>query len=219
LPEGLGLFIDSTRMPNQAPVVAYYDRASGDLKVAKFNVQAGQFAAARVLDGSNGVDAGWSPSVTVDAKGVVQVAYIGKTTADELKFITDATNALPEVIDNGYRVVGQTVDGLPKPEFHFVGNDASIVVAPGIAGPFVTYQDATTQELLLAHKQPDGTWAHTSIAGGASSDSPWPGGYGFFASAAVAKDQLVMSSWVIDLPAADYRDSNWVEVFHHPLSL
>jgi hypothetical protein len=216
LPEGLGLFIDSARMPNQAPVIAYYDRANGDLKVAKFNAQAGQFAAARVLDGSNGIDAGWSPSVTVDAKGVVQVAYVGTSTADDLKYVTDATNALPEVIDDGYRIVGKTVDGLPKPEFHFVGDDASIVVAPGVAGPFVAYQDATTQELLLAHKQPDGKWAHTSIAGGTS---PWPGGYGFFASTAIGQDQLVMSSWVVNLPATDYRDSSWVEVFHHPLSL
>ncbi|HEX2690826.1 MAG TPA: MYXO-CTERM sorting domain-containing protein, partial [Kofleriaceae bacterium] len=219
LPEGLGLFVDSTRMPNQAPVVAYYDRGTGDLKLAKFNVQAGQFAQATVLDGSNGVDAGWSPSVTVDATGVVQVAYVSATTADDLRYKTDAGSALPEVIDDGYRIVGQTVDGLPKPEFHFVGNDASIVVAPGVAGPFVAYQDATTQELLLAHKQPDGTWAHASIAGGSNGATGWPGGYGFFASAALGKNQLVMSSWVINLPASDYRDSNWVEVFHHPLAL
>jgi hypothetical protein len=213
LPEGLGLFIDSARMSNQAPVVAYYDRAAGDLKIAKFNVQTGQFAAAKVLDGSNGVDAGWSPSVAVDAKGVVEVAYVGAT-ADDLKYITDVVNALPEVIDDGYRIVGQTVDGLPKPEFHFVGDDASLVLPP-TGGPFVAYQDATSQELLLAQRLADGTWAHASIAGGGTA----PGGYGFFAAAALDKDQLVISTWVINLPASDYRDSNWVEVIRHPLSL
>jgi hypothetical protein len=214
LPEGLGLFIDSARLPNQAPVVAYYDRSKGDLKVAKFNVQSGQFAAAAVLDGSNGVDAGWSPSIAVDAKGVVHVAYVGAT-ADDLKYVTDAPSALPEVIDDGYRIVGRTVDGLPKPEFHFVGDDAGIVLPPGGGGPFVVYQDSTTQELLLAQKQPNGTWTHASIAGGTD---PWPGGYGFFAADAIGKDQLVMSTWVVNLPAADFRDSNWVEVFSRPIT-
>lgn len=215
LPEGLGLFIDSARMPNQAPVVAYYDRSNGDLKLAKFNVQAGQFDAARVLDGSNGIDAGWSPSIAVDAQGVVHVAYVGAT-ADDLKYVTDATGALPEVIDDGYRVVGQTIDGLPRPEFHFVGDDASIVLSPTGGGPFVLYQDATTQELLLAHKQPDDKWTHISIAGGTD---PWPGGYGFFAAGAVNRDQLVMSTWVVNLPASDFRDSNWVEVFSRSIAI
>jgi hypothetical protein len=214
LPEGLGLFIDAARLPNQAPVVAYYDRARGDLKVARFNAQAGQFAAPKLLDGSNGVDAGWSPSIAVDAQGVVHVAYVGAT-ADDLKYVTDATSAVPEVIDDGFRIVGKTVDGLPKPEFHFVGDDSSIVLPPGGGGPLVVYQDSTTQELLLAQKQPDGKWTHTSIAGGTE---PWPGGYGFFAASTLGKDQLVMSTWVVNLPAADFKDKNWVEVFSRPLT-
>jgi len=214
LPEGLGLFIDSARMPNQAPVVAYYDRGSGDLKLAKFSAQAGQFATAKVLDGSSGVDAGWTPSVAVDTKGVVHVAYVDAT-ANDLKYVTDATGALPQVIDDGYRVDGQTVDGLPKPALHFVGDDASIVLPPS-GGPFVAYQDATTQELLLAQQQANGTWTHTSIAG---ATMPWPGGYGFFAATAVGKNQLVMSTWVINLPVGgDGPDSNWVEVFSRPLT-
>jgi hypothetical protein len=214
LPAGLGLFIDSARMPDQSPVVAYYDRSSGDLKVAKFNVKAGQFSPAKVLDGSNGVDAGWSPSIAVDAKGVVNVAYVGAT-ADDLKFVTDATGAVPQVVDDGYRIVGQTADGLPKPEFHFVGDDASLVLPAGGGAPFVVYQDSTTQELLLGHKQADGSWAHTSIAG---ATNPWPGGYGFFAAAAVGADQIVMSTWVINLPGSDDANSNWVEVFSRPLT-
>ena len=212
LPAGLGLFVDSARMPSQAPVVVYYDRGSGDLKLAKFNAQTGQFAAPRVLDGSNGVDAGWSPSVAVDARGVINVAYVG-TSADDLKYVTDATGAAPEVVDDGYRVAGQTVDGLPRPEFHFVGDDAGILLPLGGGAPFVVYQDATTQELLLAHKQDDGTWAHISIAG---ATTPWPGGYGFFASGAITGDRIVMSSWVINLPASVDADSSWVEVFSHP---
>ncbi len=71
LPGGLGLFVDSARNPtNQAPVVVYYDRTNGDLKLAKFNPASGQFATPVILDGTNGVDAGWSPSVQVDSTGV-----------------------------------------------------------------------------------------------------------------------------------------------------
>jgi hypothetical protein len=213
LPGGLGLFIDSARNPsNQAPVVAYYDRTNGDLKVSKFNPSSGQFATPVVLDGTNGVDAGWSPSVGVDANGVVNVAYVGATT-DDLKFTTDATNAPKEVIDDGYRIDGITVDGLPKPVFHFVGDDAGLVLA-GANGPRVVYQDATTQELLLAEKGQDGKWTHTSVAGGPQV-SPWPGAYGFFASAALSPTDVVMSTWVIDQPS----DENWVEVFLRPITI
>jgi hypothetical protein len=212
LPEGLGLFVDAARMPNQAPVVAYYDRTSGDLRLAKFNVQSGQFAAPRVLDGAGTVDAGWSPSVAVDRDGVVHVAYASPT-SHALKYVLDAPNAAPQVIDNGYRVVGKTPDGLDKPELHFVGDDASLVLPPDGGAPLVVYQDATTEELLLARQSADGTWAHTSIAG---ATDPWPGGYGFFAAGALGSSQLVMSSWVVNLH--DFADSNWVEVFTRPLT-
>jgi MYXO-CTERM domain-containing protein len=210
LPGGLGLFIDSARNPmNQAPVVAYYDRTNGDLKVSKFDPATGKFATPTVIDGTNGVDAGWSPSVQVDANGVINVAYVGATN-DDLKFTTDAAMAKKEVVDDGYRIVGMTVDGLPKPEFHFVGDDAGLVLPGNGANPMVVYQDATTQELLLATKGADGMWTRTSVAG---ATDPWPGAYGFFASAALSPTDLVMSSWVIDQP----NDDNWVEVFSQPL--
>ncbi|HEY5950263.1 MAG TPA: hypothetical protein VIV40_32440, partial [Kofleriaceae bacterium] len=208
LPGGLGLFVDSARNPtNQAPVVAYYDRTNGDLKLAKFNPMTGQFATPVILDGTNGVDAGWSPSVQVDANGVAHVAYVGAT-GDDLTYTTDASNATKEIVDDGYRIVGQTVDGLPKPEFHFVGDDAGLVLPAG-AGPMVVYQDSTTQEMLLAQKGLDGKWSHVSVAG---ATMPWPGAYGFFASAAVTSTDIVMSTWVINQP----EDDNWVEVFSKP---
>ena len=210
LPEGLGLFVDSGRMPNQAPVVVYYDRTNGDLKLAKFNVGSGQFGAPVRLDGAN-VDAGWSPSVAIDAQGVVHVAYVGST-QDDLKYITDAAGAMPQIVDDGYRLVGQTVDGLPKPEFHFVGDDASLVLANGTL-PMIAYQDATTQELLLATQQSDGSWTHISVAG---AGDPWPGGYGFFASGSLRTNELVISTWVINQPSTSPFENNWVEVFTRP---
>ena len=90
-----------------------------------------------------------------------------------------------------------------------------MVLPPGGGAPLVVYQDSTTQELLLAQKQPDGKWTHASIAGGTE---PWPGGYGFYAASALGKDQLVMSTWVVNLPAAEFQDKNWVEVFSRPLT-
>jgi MYXO-CTERM domain-containing protein len=204
LPEGLGLFIDSTRDLAGNPVVTYYDRSKGDLKVAKWNAGMATFDTAITLDGSDGVDVGWSPSVQVSPDGKVNVAYVSATT-DDLKYITEG--GMPEIIDDGYRIVGTTVDGLPKPEYHFVGDDAGLVLANG--SPTVVYQDATTQELLLATKNDNG-WTHQSIAG---ATQPWPGAYGFFASDALSATDLIMSSWVIDQPTGE----NWVEVFSRPI--
>ncbi|MEO6776506.1 MAG: hypothetical protein ABI467_26410, partial [Kofleriaceae bacterium] len=206
LPEGLGLFIDSSRdKATDAPVITYYDRANGDLKVAKYNMAAASFDTAITLDGSNGIDVGWSPSVQVGDDGKVRVAYVSATT-DDLKYIVEG--GTPEIIDDGYRIVGTTVDGLPKPEYHFVGDDAGLVLGNGV--PMVVYQDSTTQELLLAHRADDGTWTHESIAG---ATQPWPGAYGFFASDALDPTNLVMSTWVIDQPTGE----NWVEVFDRPI--
>ena len=206
LPGGLGLFVDSARNPtNQAPVVVYYDRTNGDLKLSKFNVASGQFAAPVVLDGSNGVDAGWSPTVAVDGNGVVHVAYVGAT-GDDLMYVTDAAGAAKEIVDNGYRIVGQTVDGLPKPEFHFVGDDANILLPPG-ADPVIVYQDATTQQVLMAQRA-GGIWSHVEV----TAHDPFPGAYGFFVAGALSATEIVMSTWVIDQPL----DDNWVEVLSKP---
>ena len=212
LPQGTGLFVDAARAPDQAPVVAYYDRSAGELKVSRFDAAAGQFAAPRVVDGGGGVDAGWSPSVAVDASGVAHVAY-ATTTGAELKWVSDAPGAQPQVVDSGYRIDGSTVDGLPQPSFHFLGADAGLVLAPD--GPRIVYQDATTQELVIAQQAADGSWSHASIAG---ATDPWPGGYGFFAAGALGNGQLVISTWVIDLPAKSVFDRDWVEVFSRPLS-
>ena len=199
LPDGLGLFVSSARNPvDQSPVVAYYDRGAGELKLATY---ANQTWTPSVLDGGSGADEGWMPSVAVDASGVAHVAY-ASSMANELKYVI--AGSAPTMIDNGYRISGTTVDNLPQPTFDFVGANAGLVLNGG--APYVAYQDATTQELLLGHQQSDGTWAHTSIAG---NTQPWPGAYGFFASDALQANNVVMSSWVVDQPTGE----NWVEVF------
>lgn len=203
LPEGLGLFVDLNRMPDHSPVIVYYDRSAGDLKLTKFDPANDRFNVSVVLDGTGDVDAGWSPSVAVDPQGVVHVAYVDAT-KDDLVYVTDAPGALREVVDDGLRIVGTTVDGLPKPEYHFVGDDASLVLGGG-SFPMIVYQDATTQELLLSKKLTTG-WDRKSIAG---HTDPWPGGYGFFAANTIQGNNLVVSNWVIDQPI----DENWIEVF------
>ncbi len=211
LPEGLGLFVDVARMPDQSPAVVYYDRSAGELKLSKFDTSTGAFGAPVVLDGTGDIDAGWSPSVAVDPSGVVHVAYVNAT-KDDLVYITDAAGAQRETVDDGLRIVGTTVDGLPKPEYHFVGDDAGLVLANGGQLPMIAYQDATTQELMLATKQQDGSWLPISLAG---HTDPWPGGYGFFASSVLSGTDLVISNWVIDQPI----DENWVEVFRRQVAL
>jgi len=211
LPNGLGLFVDVARLPNNAPVVVYYDRFNGDLKMSKFNVSTGQFDAPKLLDGSGNLDAGWSPSVAVGPDGKVHVAYVSAT-GDDLKYIVEG--AAPEIVDNGYRIVGVTVDNLPKPEFHFVGEDAGLVLANNGQTPMIAYQDATTQELLLSERRSDNTWAWNAVAGAAVTQ-PWPGAYGFFAATALTPTDIVMSTWVINQPL----DQNWVEVFKRPTAL
>ncbi len=202
LPAGLGLFITSARDPStQAPVVAYYDRAAGELKLNKLDPATMQFGTPVVLDGGSGVDDGWNPSLQVDLTGVAHVAYIDAT-SDALKYVTEGSPV--EIVDDGYRIVGQTVDGLPKPTFDILA-DASLVL-PTSVGAVVGYQDGTTQELLLAQRADNGMWTHVSLAG---ATNPWPGAYGFFASVAIASSNLLISNWVIDQPT----DDNWMEVF------
>jgi hypothetical protein len=203
LAEGLGLFLSSTRDPStQAPVVVYYDRYNGNLKMAKLDPTSGVFGTPVVLDGSaNGNDVGWYPSVAVDAQGTVHVAY-QSATKDSLLYINTKDNVV-ETVDDGYRIVGTNADGLPEPTFDMVGNNASIQIAG--TGPVIAYQDSTTHELDVSARKQSGQWQRTSIAGG---DVNFMGAYGFFTSSTVAGAGLLISNWVIDEPNSD----NWVEV-------
>ncbi len=215
LPDSLGLFVDSARLPSQAPVVVYYDRVNGDLKMSKFNPQSGQFGVATILDGTMNRDAGWSPSISIDPAGMVHVAYVAAT-HDDLTYMKEGTPQ--EIVDDGYRIVGTTVDGLPKPEFHFVGDDASLQLIGG-ATPWIVYQDSTTQELLLGVKQQDGSWSRTTLAGGVVQGQMWPGAYGFYAASSLRATDLVISTWVINQPADNPYDDNWVEIFVRPTTI
>lgn len=209
LPEGLGLFVDSGRLLNQAPVVVYYDRTSGALKMSTFNPTQNRFDPPVLLGGGTNNDAGWSPTIAVDGTGKVHVAYVGAA-RDDLEYLQVGTSTQPEIVDDGYRIVGETPDGLPRPELHFVGDDASLIVTlNGV--PVVTYQDATSHELLISRRDSAGVWTREVVAG---DEDPFVGAYGFFATSAATSSKLYVASWVLD-PA---NEEQWVEVFERPLS-
>jgi hypothetical protein len=114
------------------------------------------------------------------------------------------------MVDDGYRIVGTTEDGLPKPEYHFVGSDTQIVWTPST--PYVIYQDSTTHELLVATKTGTaGAWQPEPVAG---AEQVFNGAYGFSASAALGASEVVMSTWVLHQALND----NWVEIFRLPIS-
>ena len=205
LPAGIGLFVEAALDASGAPSVVYYDRQRGDLKIARFNPGAGRFDPARVLDGQT-TDSGWYPAVAIDPAGVAHVAYQAAD-HDDVLYISTAAMARREMVDDGYRLVGTTADGLPKPEFHFVGSDTQIANTP--AGPMIIYQDATSHELVVATKTGN-AWGHDTIAG---DEDPFVGAYGFYASAATSATEVVVSTWVIDQPRGD----NWVEIFRLPI--
>jgi hypothetical protein len=210
LPDGIGLFVASARMPDGSPVLVYYDRINGDLKMAQFDMMQNIFSPPVTLDGADGSDVGWYPSVAVTSDGVVHVTYVDAS-HDNLMYIDTMTNT-PAVVDDGYRIDGMTTDGIPRPVYHLVGDDSGLVDTGGVTA--VAYQDATSHLLELSTQNMDGTWTRKDIAGDATLDpTMFTGGYGFYAAAKVSSTNLVMSTFVIDQPESDA----WVEVFSQPL--
>lgn len=192
-----GDFVSSTRNASGDPVVVWYDRPNGDLRLAES--ANGSFKAPVVVDGDG--DVGWYPSVAVGADGKAQITYVDAS-HDNLCAIV-YPGGQREIIDDGLRSDGMTVDGLPRPVFHMVG-DGSTVLAGDTAR--AVYQDGTTHELVLATKA-GRAWTRTKIAG---ADTPFKGSYGFFAAAArTAGGEIVMTSFVLNQAMRD----QWVEVF------
>jgi hypothetical protein len=202
IPPGVGLFITSVRQSDQTPAVVYYDRMSGNLKVTRFSLTDGTFLAPEVLDGGDGTDVGWYPSVAIDDNDALHMTYVSASN-DDLLYI-NTVDRVPELVDDGYRIVGTTEDGLPKPEFHLVGDDNSLILTN--VGPVVVYQNATTHELLMSRKGESGLWEFTSVAG---NEAQFVGGFGFYAAAELHGQEVVMSSWVLDPP----NGAAWVQIF------
>ncbi|MBK9072818.1 MAG: hypothetical protein IPL79_17725 [Myxococcales bacterium] len=196
LADGLGLWSTLVRDSTGAPHILYYDRERGDLKLVS-DTGSG-FGAPTSVDTAG--DVGRYSSAAFDADDQLHVAYQSYSGNDLL--YKNVTTGLREVVDTGYRVVGTTEDGLPKPELHFVGNDTQLIITPD--GPAVVHQDSTSQELVLARRIGNG-WDSEILAGNAE---PYAGAYGFFASAASFGDEIIVGSYVIFQADND----QWVEV-------
>jgi hypothetical protein len=206
IPMGVGLFVSAVRLADDSPVLVYYDRIGGDLKLVRWDGEA--FGAPEVLDGGDGVDVGWYPGVAVDSNDQLHVSYVSASN-DDLLYV-NTIDRTPELVDDGYRLVGTTEDGLPKPEFHFVGDDSTLALTSD--GPYIAYQDATSHEVLLAHKDGEGNWLHDTIRG---DEDPFTGGYGFYISGEPVGGDLVLSTWVIDQPNTDA----WVEILRETIAV
>jgi hypothetical protein len=203
IPLGTGLFVELVRDNDDLPVATYYDRVNGHLKLARFDSIANDF----VLETLDDVgDVGWYPSVVVDGDNTVHVSYVDADNKD-LLYINDL-DRVSELVDDGYRLVGSTADGLPIPEFHFVGDDSSIVLTPD--GLYIVYQDATTHELLVAYPSLSGGWGRVAVAG---DENPFVGAYGFYANGAFDGTDVTMSTWVVD----QGNEDNWVELFRRSI--
>jgi len=205
IPMGVGLFVSAVRLADGSPVLVYYDRIGGDLKMVRWAGDA--WGAAEMLDG-DGIDVGWYPGVAVDSNDQLHVSYVSASN-DDLLYV-NTIDRTPELVDDGYRLVGTTDDGLPKPEFHFVGDDSTLALTVG--GPYIAYQDATSHEILMAHKDGEGKWQHETVKG---NEDPFVGGYGFYISGKPVDSDLVMSTWVVDQPESDA----WVEILRETIAV
>ena len=103
---------------------------------------------------------GWYPSVVADLDDTFHISYVDAINND-LMYV-NTTDLVPELVDDGLRLTGQTSNNLPIPEYQFVGDDSSIVLTP--IGPVIVYQNATSHELLAAFKA-DGVWDFNVVAG------------------------------------------------------
>ena len=116
-PPALGLFLTAARRADGSPVVAYYDRPSGDLEVAVWNSGSQKFDPPVTFDDVG--DVGSHPSLAVDTSGVVHVLYVDETN-DALVHMS-STDRVRHVVDDGYRVDGLTSDGVPLPVLYVFG--------------------------------------------------------------------------------------------------
>jgi MYXO-CTERM domain-containing protein len=152
-PEGVGIVTGIDLLPDGTPVVVYYDRGAwdaaegevrphGDLKLAVYN---GGTWIVSTLDGGT-TDAGWYPSLDIDASGQRHVAYVDGISEDLIYLNVDT--AVREVVD------GRSVPGGAR---HIVGDDSSIRV--GADGTiWIAYQDATAGILRLARRTGTAAW-------------------------------------------------------------
>ncbi len=143
-PNEVGLYVSMGVGADGVPRIAYYDRPHGNVVVA---TKSGATWTNVVLDGADGKgndtgDMGIGLSLAVGDKDDLHLAYVdGLSESLVFRTVQGGTTALArELLDDGLGA---------KDGHHIVGDDANVFVTPG--GELrVSYQDATTGDLVLA---------------------------------------------------------------------
>ncbi|MCK6547911.1 hypothetical protein L6R52_18815 [Myxococcota bacterium] len=184
--EGTGLFASLAFTSAGTPMIAYYDRVDGDLRLA--TGRAGGGFDLRTLDGDSSIDpadVGAHASLAIGPGDVVGVAYFDAT-HDDLVYLE--VDGVREVVDTG----------VTPPDLRAVGADASLVYdASGF--PAVTYQDPTNIDLLYARRSGNPAMWSTEVLRGA----PPPGSRvgtaaGFYASQKRDADKVFITNVDVD---------------------
>jgi MYXO-CTERM domain-containing protein len=199
LPEGIALMASAARRSDDSPAVAYYDRVRGNLRYVEWVPSANAWSDPMILDGEDASgfdtgDVGQYPSLGFDMNDVGQVSYVDAT-HDNLLHV-DTMNLMPEIVDDGYRPADEmTLDGLPSPVYHLVGDSSSLQVINGKL--VVAYQDSTVVTLRVAVKDPmTNMWQLGTIAGHAM--APFKGSFGFYACLRKRNANAVVASYGIN---------------------
>ncbi len=176
LPAGVGLFASLDLYSNGTPAVVYHDSINGDLKYVVFNgVDA--FGPPVVLDGDG--NAGADCSLFISSDDVEHVVYQHQSGEHAELYYWNSDTGL-EVVDQGARDAnGDPTDPASAVEcLHWVGNFARVAVDP-FGNARVAYQDGTSEDLVVAVRNPGGVWT-VEILARKQSDDNFVGAYGFF---------------------------------------
>lgn len=199
-PDGTGLFTTQARALDGSPVVAWYDRYHGALLWSRF-VDAGftepeQLAGWGIDQGREmptGLegDMGANVDIAVDAEGNFHLCYQDGAT-DSLRYLAPELGH-SEWIDDGVRV---DTDGREY-AVHVVGDDCNIRIAAD-GDPVVVYQDATGHDLLMLHRDSQGSWVRSALRG---HENNYRGAAGFWASVELVGDEAWITHYVYDFTA------------------
>jgi hypothetical protein len=181
LVEGTGLFASLALTSTGTPIIGYYDRLSGALRMAEGFLPGVYGVRTLDLDPMRPRDVGAHVSVAVGPQDRVGLAYMDQTN-DDLLFLE--FGGAPEVVDNG----------VTPPDVRLVGADASLVYDAG-GSAAIAYQDPTTLDLVYARRL--GTpprWTTEVLRGGAGSSM-----MGFAAGFYVAQSRRDARGWIVSV--------------------
>ncbi len=181
LPPGTGLFSSLAVTESGAPIIAFYDRLDGALRLATGD-GAGGFAVETVDGESPELDAGAHVSLAIAPGGRVTLAYMDFTN-DDLVYLEPETG-LREVVD----------DGVSPPDLRMVGADASLLFTP-TGDPAIAYQDGTRLTLMYARRSGSpARWRTEPIRGAAPASGGSGTAAGFYATQARTGAQAFVGS-------------------------